>query len=112
MFGDVNARADEIKAAVPALRAELDVLEQQLSSDFLTGDTVTAADLVVFAGVAFMVRGLTRPAAQPLELGLMPLAASWPRVQAWAARVEALPGIAETVPPHWHEGNVPWAGVS
>jgi glutathione S-transferase len=37
----------------------------------------------------------------PLELGVLPLASTYPALAAWMARMEALPGYQRTYPPHW-----------
>ncbi len=54
-----------------------------------------------------VVRAATRPAAKALDLGLYPLATRWPALVPWAARIEALPGYAATMPPHWLESDPP-----
>jgi glutathione S-transferase len=63
-------------------RAGLGILDTHLSSrPFLVGATPTIADLCCYADVAFAKLG---------GKGL----AEWPKISAWASRIEALPGFA------------------
>lgn len=107
LFGKAAESADAIKAAVPALVAELDTLDKRIAGGAMVGGNLGAADIVWFCAVSALVRALTRPAAAPLELGLYPLGARWPAIVAWASRIEALPGFEATFPPHWREGETP-----
>ena len=112
LFEDAAAKADTIRAAVPALEAELDRFASSLSpTGHLVGDTISAADLVWYAGFGGLVRALTRPQAAALQLGLFPLGGRWPAIARFAANVEAIDGFASTVPPHWLEGDAPYPGT-
>ena len=68
---------------------------------FLAGDSVTAADCTALAFVQHLLRASGKESARPLELGFLPLDARYPRLAAWLARMEALPGYERTYPPHW-----------
>ena len=52
-------------------------------------------------------RAATRPAAASLDLGWWPMGDRYPRVLGWLQRLWAIPGVPETVPPHWLEGEAP-----
>lgn len=106
-FGQAEQKADAIRAGLPALHEELRLLEQRVASGFLVGDTLSAADLVWFCSVGFVVRAVTRPAAAGWDLGILPLGSHYPGILAWARRIEALPGYDTTIPPHWLEGEHP-----
>jgi glutathione S-transferase len=87
---------------VPALHAELAQYEGALSTRrWLVGDAFSAADIAVFPHLMGLLRAATRPAAEGLRLGLLPLEGTHPNLAAWKARIEALPGYANTYPPHW-----------
>ena len=107
LFGRAVDEAEAVRAAVPALHAELDTLNTSVANGYFEGDTLSAADFVWYCGVAFLLRAATRPAAQGLDLGLLPFAARWPNVVRWAGNVEAIPGFDATIPPHWLEGDHP-----
>ncbi|AUX34784.1 MULTISPECIES: glutathione binding-like protein [Sorangium] len=90
--------ADEepaVRAAVAMLHEELARLEASLAQrDHLAGPRLSAADLTVYPSIQLAVRAATRPAAAPL-------AARYPKLAAWGARIEALPGYDATYPSHW-----------
>ncbi|XXX73108.1 glutathione S-transferase N-terminal domain-containing protein [Sorangium sp. So ce134] len=103
--GDAAAVADaepSVRAAVAALHEELARIEASLAQrDYLAGPRLSAADLTVYPSIQLAVRAATRPAAAPLDLAVAPLAARYPKLAAWSARIEALPGYDATYPPHW-----------
>jgi glutathione S-transferase len=68
---------------------------------WLAGPELTAADIVAYPGLKFLLRASRRPEAAPLELGLDNFEARFPRMAAWMKRVEQLPGYEKTYPPHW-----------
>ena len=78
-----------------ALAAELARIESQMSSAFLCGDAVCAADFALYPLTALLLR----VAARAPQLGLAELIG--PRVRDWRARVEALSYFVTTIPPHW-----------
>jgi len=75
------------------LHAEMARWEAHLEhgGSYLVGDDISLADIVVFPGVAFVVRtGLT-------------LSKRTPRVAAWYERMLARPSVQASWPPHWRE---------
>jgi glutathione S-transferase len=100
--GSLPRRTDEITAKVHSLGNEARVLEARLSQcDWIVGNEVSAVDFVVFPGIQLLLRGLQREEAADLRSRFLPLAANYPALARWFARVEALPGYARTYPPHW-----------
>jgi hypothetical protein len=51
--------------------------------------------------VQLLQRAASKEAAQPLGLGLLPLAQNFPSIAKWVQRIEALPNYQRTYPPHW-----------
>lgn len=107
-FGDapaVQEKADDIRAAADDLHRELDHLDERLAhAPWLAGPAVSAADVAGFVLLQQLLRAASKPAADPLELGLRPLADRHPALAAWADRFAALPGVDRTWPPHWSQG--------
>ena len=97
VFSKPGAQRDAagIDAASAALMTELDVIAGLMSGDYLAGDRVTAADFALYPHVAFLARLDKKVPA----FGLM--AARAPRIRDWTARIEAMPFVARTIPPHW-----------
>jgi glutathione S-transferase len=101
-FGETERKGDQIRAAVPRMRAELARLETTLRDrNWLVGRTVSAADIVLYPMVKSFERAASKPAAASFGLGMLPVADRYPALARWMARVEALPGYARTYPPHW-----------
>lgn len=101
-FGRVAEEEVAVREAAAALADELDRAEAILGrTDWMAGDAPSAADVVWLPGVRSIARAAAKPAAEPLALGLLPLAARWPRLDAWADRMATTPGFARTWPPNW-----------
>jgi glutathione S-transferase len=83
-----------IAAAWAALRQELGLWERLIEGEFLAGD-FSAADITLFPELALARRITTR------NPGLVEGALVGPRLEAWMGRMEALPVIRRTWPPHW-----------
>ena len=87
---DPKEIADGRKAVVD----ELVVLTKAMRGEFLAGP-LSAADFALYPLVAFLKR---------CELKLPDLDADGmltPELRAWKARIEALPYLEKTIPPHW-----------
>jgi glutathione S-transferase len=101
-FNEVDENADELRAVVPRVQAELGRLEAILErQEWLAGDRISAADLAAFPMVKSLERAAGKPRADEFGLGLLPIATRYPALGRWAARIEALPGYDRTYPPHW-----------
>ena len=100
--GKVAEQGEAIKAAAVEVHQELAQLEAKLAAaPFLCGAAVSAADCTAVAFIQHILRGAGKESAQPLALGLLPLASKYPALAGWVARMEALPGYQRTYPPHW-----------
>lgn len=100
--GRASECAEDIRTGAKRIRSELDDINDQLSAQrYLTGESITAADVVVFPAIMQLARAASRDDAGPLELELYPFAEFFPNIAEWIARVESLPGYERTYPPHW-----------
>lgn len=103
-FGKLDEKKDQVKSAADEIQTELARLEEHLAKrTFLAGDAVTAADAVYYPTIQQLLRVLSKPDVQALDLGLHPLEQRYPNIGAWKQRVDALPGVDSTYPPHWRE---------
>jgi glutathione S-transferase len=92
----------ELTQAMHLVAGEARTIEGRLSrSDWIVGEAVSAADLVIYPFIRLLHRSLLRPAAQELSARFMPAEVHYPALAKWMLRVEALPGFAKTWPPHW-----------
>jgi glutathione S-transferase len=103
-FGKGLDKVEEIQQAAQTLRQELKTMNERLaSSHWLVGDKISAADIGVFPLVQLLLRAASKDAAQPFNLGLLPLTQNFPNVARWVQRIEALPNYQRTYPPHWRQ---------
>jgi glutathione S-transferase len=79
-----------------AVRDEYTLFERALAGDFLAGP-LSAADYAFYPLVAFLDRCAMRSSLYDAA-SLLP-----PGLAAWKKRVEALPYLASTIPPHWQK---------
>jgi len=83
-----------IAKARAALNRELASWEKLIAADWLAGE-LSAADFTLYPQIALMLRiGTKKP-----DLNLRGLIG--PKIAAWMARMEALPCLKKTWPPHW-----------
>jgi len=101
-FGRGLEKIDEIQQAAQTIRHELKKIDASLaSSNWLVGAEISAADIAIFPVVQLLLRAAGKEAAQPLDLGLIPLSKTFPNIAHWVERVEQLPNYQRTYPPHW-----------
>jgi glutathione S-transferase len=101
-FGKGLDKVAEIEQAAQTFRHELKIIDERLAaSPWLAGDKISAADIGVFPLVQLLLRAASKEAAQPFNLGLLPLGQTFPNVARWVQRIETLPNYQRTYPPHW-----------
>ena len=97
LYAKPEARdAAKLERARTALAEEFAFLTRYLEGDFLAGQ-LSAADFALYPYVKFMDRCRQRVPTFDAA-SLLP-----PALAAWKARIEALPWVAGTYPPHWRE---------
>ena len=75
-FGEGLDKVGEIQQAAQTLRQEFKTIDERLAgSHWLVGDKISAADIGTFPLVQLILRAASKEAAQPLNLGFLPLAA-------------------------------------
>jgi glutathione S-transferase len=100
--GKVAENRARIEEQIGGIHAELQKYDATLTTrPWLVGSALSAADLLIFPYFMSVLRAATRPAAEGLKLGLLPIEKVYPHLSAWVTRIEALPGYDRTFPPHW-----------
>jgi glutathione S-transferase len=107
MFGFApSGPAPDLTEAMHVIASEARTIEGRLSkSDWIVGESFSAADMVFFPSIQLLRRALNRPAARDLSSRFLPIETNYPALGRWIARVEALPGYERTYPPHWRENR-------
>ena len=101
-FTNTAHRRDELANAMHVVASEARSIEGRLSkSDWVVGESFSAADIVIFPGLQMLLRALQKPEARDLSTRFLPLEVNYPALARWIKRVEALPGYEKTFPPHW-----------
>jgi glutathione S-transferase len=101
-FGQGLERVEEIQQGAQTLRDEFKRLDERLArSQWLVGDKLSAADIGIFPITQLVLRAASKEAAQPFNLGFLPLEQRFPNIARWVQRIEALPNYQRTYPPHW-----------
>ena len=93
---------EALTQAMHHVAGEARTIEGRLSkSDWIVGEAVSAADLMLYPFIRLLHRSLGGPAAQELSARFLPIEVHYPALAKWMRRVETLPGFAKTWPPHW-----------
>lgn len=103
-FKNAEDATDDLLQASDTLKAELSTLEALLDErSFLSHTNPSAADAVAFPHLRLIQRAMDTKPGIMKALGLASLGEHFPNIESWIARMERLPGIAQTFPPHWNE---------
>jgi glutathione S-transferase len=82
-----------LEQAMHRVAGEARSIEQRLAhSDWVVGDSFSAADMVIYPDIRLLARALQAPQAHELASRFLPLAVNYPAIARWLERVEALPG--------------------
>jgi glutathione S-transferase len=85
---------ERIGVACSDIKKELAMLETLITGEYLAG-TLSAVDFTLYPEVAMVKRIASR------NPGLLAADLFGPRMRTWMGRMEALPCIQKTWPPHW-----------
>jgi glutathione S-transferase len=104
-FESMDERVEEITRATHVVAGEARTIEGRLSnSDWLVGEHVSAADMVVFPGIMLLLRAMEKREAGDLRSRFLPMETTYPAIARWIERMGSLPGYERTYPPHWRDG--------
>ncbi len=104
-FSDADRQVDEVTRLIHLVAGEARTIEGRLSnSDWLVGESVSAADMVMFPGIMLLLRAMERRGAGSLRSRFLPMGTTYPAIARWINRMESLPGYERTYPPHWRGG--------
>jgi len=104
-FENMDERAEEVTRAMHVVAGEARTIEARLSSsDWLVGQHLSAADLVVFPFIMLLLRAMEKREAGDLRSRFLPMETNYPAIARWIHRVEGLPGYERAFPPHWRDG--------
>ena len=99
-----SVRPDELAESMHVVASEARSLEARLAkSDWVVGESFSAADIVIYPGLQILLRALGKPEARDFSSRFLPLEVNYPALSRWIARVEGLPGYERTYPPHWRD---------
>ena len=99
---DDTEERNALDTSARAMHAEFSFLESLLGErDFLAGNGPTAADAVAFPEVRLVERAVDKKPHIMGALGFNETDNHYPRLAAWKARINALPGYSKTIPRHW-----------
>jgi glutathione S-transferase len=102
LHGSEPPLTEPVEAAMHRAAGEARTIEKRLSqSDWVVGESFSAADMVIYPDVRLLLRALQRPQGQELASRLLPVDINYPAIGRWLKRVAALPGHERTWPPHW-----------
>lgn len=104
-LGQMDSRMEEVTRAAQLVAGEARTIEGRLSrSEWLVGEHVSAADMVVFPGIMLLLRAMEKREMGELRSRFLPMATTYPAIARWISRMESLPGFDRTYPPHWRDG--------
>jgi glutathione S-transferase len=88
--GGPLVRREDTTQAIQTVGNEARSIEGRLSkSDWIVGETVSAADFVIFPSIKLLLRALQRKEAADLRSRFLPMEANYPALARWLARMEA-----------------------
>ena len=103
--GGIAGHEDQVREGAREVEEELTRLTADLGDrPYVAGNTLSAADLVIYPKLALFFRIAARSELKALDLGFDGWRQRWPAVAGWFDRMEALPGYDRAYPPHWREG--------
>jgi glutathione S-transferase len=89
---------DALTQAMHLVASEARTIEGRFAKgDWIVGEAVSAADLMIYPCIRLLYRALMRPEARELSARFLPAEVHYPGLARWMQRVEALPGYQRTI---------------
>jgi glutathione S-transferase len=105
-FERETTRPEELARSMHVVAREARSIEMRLArSNWVVGESFSAADIMIFPSIQALLRALRKPEAKDLSSRFLPLEVNYPAIARWIERVEALPGYDRTFPPHWRQAT-------
>jgi len=102
LSGEIEEKQDAIRELLDLCREQLDWIENILTnSQWISGEAISAADLVLYPVLMIYLRAIGNPAAEKHGFATSDFTNQWPATAQWAKEIEKLPGYSQTYPPHW-----------
>lgn len=96
---ELEGHRDEVMEHMLAAASEARTIEGRLSkSEWVVGESPSAADLVIYPWIRQLQQALADPDASELATRFLPVHVQYPALARWLARIESLPGFDRTVP--------------
>jgi len=76
-----------------------------IGTPYLAGQSVSGTDVVFTPFVQSLLRELSKTEAEPLQLGRLTYGNTYPHLESWVERIEAIAGYERTYPVHWRSQN-------
>ncbi len=98
----------ELTEAMHRVAGEARTIEQRLArSDWVVGESFSAADMMIYPDIRLLLRALQRPQAHELAARFLPMEINYPAIGRWLERVSSAAGprshlaaaLALSVPP-------------
>ena len=88
-------RAPPDPEAMHCVASEARTIERRLAqSDWVVGESFSAADMVIYPDIRLLLRALSMPGARELAARFLPMEVNYPALGRWLERVAALtPGV-------------------
>jgi glutathione S-transferase len=91
--------AEVMAQAMQRAAGEARTIERRLAqSDWVVGESFSAADMVIYPDIRLLLRALERPGAQELAARFLPLEINYPALSRWLDRVAAIAPKASVEP--------------
>lgn len=83
--------AETMAEAMHCVAREARTIERRLAqSDWVVGESISAADMVIYPDIRLLLRALAQPAARELAARFLPLEINYPALGRWLERIAAL----------------------
>ncbi len=99
-FPSRQRNLDELAKSMHVVASEARSIEMRLAkSDWVVGESISAADIVIFPGLQTLLRALAKPDARELSTRFLPLEVNYPALARWIAASSSCPATSEPIRP-------------